>query len=60
MTPDNFDDDVGRLAIIIKNDTSAQQSIVYLDIDIGMRPWFTRAWVLQRAAVSKDLTLKCE
>jgi hypothetical protein len=59
VTTDNFDDDVGRLAIIIKNDPSAQQSIVYLDIDIGMRPWFTRAWVLQRAAVSKDLTLKC-
>ncbi|KAN0107955.1 hypothetical protein V8E51_007697 [Hyaloscypha variabilis] len=59
VAADNFDNDVEKLAIIIKNDPSAQQSIVYLDIDIGMRPWFTRTWVLQGAAVSKDLTLKC-
>jgi hypothetical protein len=36
VAADNFDNDVEKLAIIIKNDPSAQQSIVYLDIDIGM------------------------
>lgn len=48
-----------QLMDIINGNPSAYQSIEYFGSDILMRPWWTRAWVLQEAAVSKCLTLQC-
>jgi hypothetical protein len=56
---DKREDNVKKLATLIKDEPSAYRSLEYLDSDIGTRPWWMRAWVVQEAALSKDLAFHC-
>lgn len=53
------EDTLEKIVTLVNNDPSGEDAIGYLDDGFNQHPWWTRAWVTQEAAVSRELILKC-